>query len=86
MKRLALPAAILLIVIIGCAMKNTPRSAPMSEGERLYRSNCRACHTLRNPTSYTDEQWPPLVQRYGGRIHLTPESQQKIVDYLLSAN
>ena len=58
----------------------------MSEGERLYRANCRSCHTLRNPTSYTDEQWPPLVHRYGERIHLSPETQQKIVDYLLSAD
>ena len=58
----------------------------MSEGEKLYRANCRSCHVLRNPASYTDEQWPPLVTRYGDRIHLPPESQQKILDYLLNAN
>ena len=83
---LALTAAILLIVG-GCAGKRLPPPGqPMSEGERLYRANCRACHTLRNPASYTDEQWPPLVHRYAGRINLPPETQQKIVDYLLNAN
>jgi len=85
-KWLALTALILLIMA-GCVARVRPgMQVSMSEGERLYRANCRSCHLLRNPASYTDEQWPPLVERYGSRIPLSPETKQKIVDYLLSAN
>ncbi len=84
---LALAAAFLLIIVISCAVKHLPEpQSKISEGERLYRANCRSCHTLRDPASHTDEQWPGLVHRYGDRIHLSPESQQKILDYLLRAN
>ncbi len=83
----ALAAAFLFIIMIGCAVKHLPESkSAMSEGERLYRANCRSCHTLRDPASQSDEQWPGLVHRYGDRIHLSPESQQRILDYLLSVN
>ncbi len=75
------------ICLLGCAASNTYRAGEvMSEGERLYRANCRACHSLRDPASHTDAEWPGLVRRYGGKISLTPETEQKILNYLQSAN
>ena len=85
-KWLALTALISLIVVGCAATAERLGDRPISEGEKLYRANCRSCHTLRNPGRYTDEQWPPLVERYAGRINLSEESQQRIIEYLLSAN
>ena len=58
----------------------------MTSGERLFRSNCRSCHTLPNPKSQTDSDWVSLVKRYGGQIDLVPEVQAKIIAYLQRVN
>ena len=54
----------------------------MTSGERLFRSNCRSCHTLPNPKSQTDSDWVSLGKRYGSQIDLVPEVQAKIIAYL----
>lgn len=58
----------------------------MTSGERLFRSNCRSCHTLPNPKSQTDSDWVVLVKRYGGRLDLVTEVQAEIIAYLQSVN
>lgn len=58
----------------------------MSAGERLYRANCRSCHSLRRPESHADNEWPRLVKRYGDKIHLTAAEQTEIIQYLMDAN
>ena len=58
----------------------------MTSGERLFRSNCRSCHTLPNPKSQTDSDWVTLVKRYGSQIDLVPEVQAKIIAYLQRVN
>ncbi len=58
----------------------------MTSGERLFRSNCRSCHTLPNPKSQTDSDWVSLVKRYGSQIDLVPEVQAKIIAYLQRVN
>ena len=58
----------------------------MTSGERLFRSNCRSCHTLPNPKSQTDSDWVTLVKRYGSQIDLAPEVQAKIIAYLQRVN
>ena len=58
----------------------------MTRGERLFRSNCRSCHTLPNPKSQTDSDWVSLVKRYGSQIDLVPEVQAKIIAYLQRVN
>ena len=58
----------------------------MTSGERLFRSNCRSCHTLPNPKSQTDSDWVTLVKRYGSQIDLVPEVQAKIIAHLQRVN
>jgi mono/diheme cytochrome c family protein len=58
----------------------------MTSGERLFRSNCRSCHTLPNPKSQTDSDWVTLVKRYGSQIDLAPEVQAKIIAHLQRVN
>ena len=58
----------------------------MTNGERLFRSNCRSCHILPNPKSQTDSDWVVLVNRYGSRLDLATEVQAEIIAYLQSMN
>jgi mono/diheme cytochrome c family protein len=57
-----------------------------SEGQRLFRANCRTCHRLPSTKSKTDSEWPALVARYGERAKLSPEQIDLIIAYLQAAN
>jgi mono/diheme cytochrome c family protein len=85
MKRLT--AFFTAAILLGCAASK-PRSstAPMTHGERLYRSNCAACHSLRDPKNYTDDEWELNVRKYGGKLALSEQELQEIMTYLQSAN
>ena len=74
----------LVTVIGGCSWQMA--GVNMTSGERLFRSNCRSCHTLPNPKSQTDSDWVALVKRYGGRLDLVTEVQAEIIAYLQSVN
>jgi cytochrome c2 len=74
----------LVTVIGGCSWQMA--GVNMISGERLFRSNCRSCHTLPNPKSQTDSDWVSLVKRYGSQIDLVPEVQAKIIAYLQRVN
>jgi len=76
-----------LIALFGCAANNGHRkSENMTESERLYRANCASCHALRNPADYTDDQWVAYVAKYGEKLKLSPDKQEKILIYLQSSN
>lgn len=87
-RRLLLPALLLPILLyIGCVTsRGGAAQAPMSSGERLYRANCASCHRLIEPSRFSDEQWPDLVRRYGGRLNLSVEVESQILEFLRSAN
>lgn len=72
-------------LLLGCGLASISQHE-MSEGERLFRSNCRSCHTLPDPTEYSDEEWPELVKRYADRIELPMEAQRAILEYLQTVN
>ncbi len=58
----------------------------MSNGERLFRANCNACHVLPNPSRHSDEAWPALVGRYGQIAKLDSLKRAEIVAYLQAVN
>jgi len=70
--------------IIGCSCRMA--GIDMTNGERLFRSNCRSCHILPNPKSQADSDWVVLVNRYGSRLDLATEVQAEIIAYLQSMN
>ena len=84
MNRVVAIIIISLATIIGCGWQMA--GIDMTSGERLFRSNCRSCHTLPNPKSQTDSDWVVLVKRYGGRLDLVTEVQAEIIAYLQSVN
>ncbi len=80
-------SATVLLAVLGCAANNGYRkSENMTEGERLYRSNCASCHALRKPADYTDDQWSTYVAKYGAKLNLSAGNQKQILDYLQESN
>lgn len=37
--------------------------AQFQEGKSLYLANCGSCHGLKNPTSYSEDQWNKIVPK-----------------------
>lgn len=85
--RLCVLIVITLIALLGCAANNGYRKLEnMTEGERLYRANCVSCHALRNPADYTDDQWAAYVAKYGEKLNLSLDKQDKILNHLQTSN
>ncbi|MEP0829416.1 MAG: hypothetical protein AB1690_09710 [Candidatus Zixiibacteriota bacterium] len=76
---------ILAVSLIGCGGAYKA-GQQMSEGERLFRANCRSCHLLPRPAKHTDAEWPGLVKRYGEKIRLADSSQAAIIEFLNANN
>lgn len=65
-------------LLLGCS--GYMKGAKISEGERLYRSRCSACHMLISRDALSGEGWELAVKRYGAK--LKDEEKKKILDYL----
>ncbi|HEY4717041.1 MAG TPA: cytochrome c [bacterium] len=83
MKAPFLQAKYLLIVLgplcLACSslIKSTDK---ISDGERLYRSKCSACHMLIERERLSKEGWKAAVEKYGAK--LTEEDRSKILQHL----
>lgn len=56
------------------------RDTELSEGEKLYRSRCSACHMLIEKNELSKDGWELAVKRYGDK--LKEEDKRKILEYL----
>ena len=70
------------LVLAGCAGSST--RAPVSEGERTYRTKCGSCHRLHQPAEFSRERWPAVVAEMERKkkIRLSPEQRALILGYL----
>lgn len=76
--------SMMITAALGCGgsivdEESTPNS-------RLFAASCQSCHTLPKPTDKSDEEWPPLVKKYGIQAKLTGEQIDRITIYLLANN
>ena len=55
-------------------------------GAEMWAANCRTCHTLRAPSSYSAEQWEIAVNHMRFRCGLTAKEARKIAEFLKNAN
>ncbi len=85
MMRLIVLLAICSVAIIGAACAGGYKK-DMSQGEKIFRTYCQTCHTLPQPSLKTDDQWLPLVQRYGKRAKLSQRQIELITQYLTDNN
>ena len=77
---------LLIILATGCQKGTTIDGQQRSEGEIKFRSNCQSCHILPKPSLKTDEEWPELVNNYGGKIKLSEADVNLIIGYLQAHN
>ncbi len=76
------------LAVLACATAGSGPSgggaagASASDGEKLYRSHCGACHRLRDPSERTRAEWAAAVDKFGPRAHLDPKDRPAVVEYL----
>lgn len=80
---------IILIAIICCAgglSIAAKKKQPRSLGEVAFRAHCKTCHSLPRPKKWRDDEWPPLVARYGERANLDSTQIAMITEYVTLVN
>lgn len=55
-------------------------------GAELWANNCKQCHNLRTPSTFSSDQWEMLVTHMRFRCGLTANETKKIRDFLKTAN
>lgn len=55
-------------------------------GAQLWTDNCRRCHNLRGPESFSPAQWDVIVHHMRLRANLTGEEARKVTAFLKSAS
>jgi len=71
------------VVFIGCHAKSWQ---PLNPDEKLFRSKCSSCHSLPNPTEYTDSQWKLIVRKHVNKSKLDDKHTIQITRYLQNNN
>jgi cytochrome c5 len=54
----------------------------LAEGKTLYENNCGKCHKLYEVTSYSAEEWKPIVERMSKKARLSEVDGAKIFSYV----
>jgi cytochrome c5 len=83
----------------GCATRaSTPATAAATtqpamaavtaeqSGAQLWTDNCRRCHNLRGPETFSPAQWEVVVHHMRLRANLTGEEARKVTAFLKSAS
>lgn len=71
------------IIFFGCA---TPAMITAKSGAELYGENCQRCHNTPAPTALNNDAWEVAGNHMKIRANLTEVEQEKIVEFLKSAN
>jgi cytochrome c5 len=69
-------------------------AAPMSEktepktsviiGKQLYEANCGKCHELHNTTSFTSNEWRPIMNRMADKAKFNAEQKANVLAYVIN--
>lgn len=85
MTRAVLAVFGLFLLYAGCsALKVSTRE--MTPGEKLFRANCRACHTLPRVGSRSQAEWRALIGQHQDRLQLQEADVAAIINYLQKAD
>jgi cytochrome c5 len=63
----------------------TVTEARLQSGRDLYVSRCSSCHSLVDPTAYSEAEWPSWIHRMAGKAHIAPSQEALIFTYLKAA-
>jgi mono/diheme cytochrome c family protein len=81
----ALAAIVAAMAALACASALPPASPETEGGRALYAGKCHSCHRLYAPSRVSAEKWPALMEKMAVKAKLTPEEEQAILAYVLSA-
>ena len=90
-KGLVKPLAAGLAILVGimaalaCASALPPAAPETESGRTLYAGKCHGCHRLYAPSRVAPDKWPALMDKMAIKAKLTPEEEQAILAYVLSA-
>jgi mono/diheme cytochrome c family protein len=85
--------ALAAALVTGCRSTAPPaaQAAPAENaaleaaaGAELWADNCGRCHNMRDPSSYSPEQWKVAVHHMRTRVPLTGEEERAITEFLTS--
>jgi hypothetical protein len=84
-------AAMLVVTSAGCVLdlecgRGEEELRVKKGGAQLWAENCRRCHNLRAPTSYSADQWEVAVNHMRIRAGLTAEEARMITEFLKAAH
>jgi mono/diheme cytochrome c family protein len=88
---LALVAAPVLLVLVGCATStpgngNSASAESKPDGQKLWAQNCVRCHNSRSPGEMSPAQWDVVMLHMRVRAGLTAPDHQAIREFLQSSN
>jgi mono/diheme cytochrome c family protein len=70
---------------LACASALPPATPETEPGRAIYAGKCHSCHRLYAPDRVPPEKWPALMEKMGEKAKLTPEEEQRALDYVLAA-
>lgn len=76
------PVAVAIVASAPLEEKLAITPETLAEGKSLYGMNCAKCHELFDKTSYTAEEWTPIVLRMQKKARISDEHREKIYAYL----
>jgi len=97
-KAIQLSTAVFIATVIfsACAHKAVPTAAPVVvattpepviasaiQGEKVYTASCGRCHELKNPASYTADQWGPIMKSMAAKAKLTSAEKADAMAYVV---
>lgn len=82
---LLLLVASVFSIVAGCSQLSSTRRQ-MSDGEKLFRVQCRICHILPKPAEKESNEWPEFLNAHSEGKDIEPEDLEKILKFLQGAN
>lgn len=86
-----LPPLLLLAALPASATAAEPSAANLERGQKLFETQCAACHSLDLPRSQhldrNNWEWvmDDMVNKFGAKW-ITPDQQKLIIDYLVATH
>jgi cytochrome c5 len=57
----------------------------LTSGGKVYAQDCARCHSLKEPSNYTMEQWDPILKSMYKKAKLTDENEKTLIrDYVMA--
>ena len=73
----------LTVGLVGCVSTHqNPLSDKLQQGRNLYIRNCGSCHNLYLPSTYTNREWKPILDKMQKPARIDDAQKALIATYL----